>query len=178
MSLNIDAFYFINNDLQNPVFDAIMPGLSNIGGFVSLLALCILAVIITMYLKYDKYFEIAKLCLFSLVLAGIIAACLKLAFHSPRPFTVLSNVHQLTIPSEPNSFPSGHTASTLSVITVLVWKLRENKLVVCLMVVFAFLISFSRIYVGVHFPFDVLVGATAGILSGIIVLKLENRLKI
>ena len=178
MSLNIDIFYFINKGLQNPIFDAVMPGLSNIGGFASLLGLCILAIIITKYFKKDKYFEIAKLSLFALVLAGIIVAGLKLTFHSPRPYTVLSNVHQLTIPSEPNSFPSGHTASTLSVITVLVWKLRENKLLVCLLVVFAFLISFSRIYVGVHFPFDVFVGAFVGVLSGLVILSLKKHLKI
>ena len=174
MSLNIDAFYFINNNLQNPVFDAIMPGLSNIGGFASLLALCILAIILAKYFKKDKWLEIAKLCLYALVLSGAIAACLKLAFHSPRPFTVLSNVHQLTVPSEPNSFPSGHTSSTLSIITVLVWKLRENKLLICLLVLFAFLVSFSRIYVGVHFPFDVLTGAVVGVLSGVVVLKLKK----
>ena len=174
MSLNIDAFYFINNNLQNPVFDAIMPGLSNIGGFASLLALCILAIILAKYFKKDKWLEIAKLCLYALVLSGAIAACLKLAFHSPRPFTVLSNVHQLTVPSEPNSFPSGHTSSTLSIITVLVWKLRENKPLVCLLVLFAFLVSFSRIYVGVHFPFDVLTGAVVGVLSGVVVLKLKK----
>ena len=174
MSLNIDAFYFINNNLQNPVFDAIMPGLSNIGGFASLLALCILAIILAKYFKKDKWLEIAKLCLYALVLSGVIAACLKLAFHSPRPFTVLSNVHQLTVPSEPNSFPSGHTSSTLSIITVLVWKLRENKPLVCLLVIFAFLVSFSRIYVGVHFPFDVLTGAVVGVLSGVVVLKLKK----
>jgi len=43
-----------------------------------------------------------------LLLAGIIAACLKLTFHSPRPFTVLEHARQLTVPTEPDSFPSGH----------------------------------------------------------------------
>lgn len=178
MSLNIDAFYFINNNLQNPLFDWIMPWLSNAGGFVTLLGLCVLAVIVTKYFKKDKCFEIAKLCLFSLVLAGIITACLKLTFHSPRPSLVLENVRQLTIPTEPNSFPSGHTASTLSVVTVLVWKLRKNKVLAFLLVLFAFLIGFSRIYVGMHFPFDVLTGAAIGILSGVVVLYVKKQLKV
>lgn len=175
MSLNIDIFYFINHDLQNPLFDAVMPGLSNIGGFVSLLALCILAIIIARHLEKDKCLKIAKLCLYALVLSGIIAACLKLLIHSPRPFDVMSNVHQLTVPSEPNSFPSGHASSTLSVTTVLVWKLRQKKPLVCLLVLFAFLICFSRIYIGVHFPFDVVTGAVIGIISGVIVLRLKKH---
>ena len=173
MSLNIDLFYLINNGMANPVFDRIMPLLSNCGGFVTLLVLCILAILVLKYLKKEEYLKIAKLCLYALVLSGIIAACLKLTWHSPRPFAVLDHVRQLTIPSEPNSFPSGHTSSSMSVVTVLVWTLRENKLLVSLLIAFALIIAFSRIYVGVHFPFDVLVGALVGVLSGVIILKVK-----
>ena len=136
--------------------------------------LCVLAILVLRHYKRERYLEIAKMCLYALVLSGIIAACLKLAYHSPRPFTVLENVRQLTIPTEPNSFPSGHTSSTMSVVSVLVWTLRENKIVVCLLVLFALLVSFSRIYVGVHYPFDVLVGAIVGVSSGAVVLKLKS----
>lgn len=176
MNINIDAFYFINSNMQNPIFDAVMPSFSNAGGFLTLLVLCVLAIIMTRHYKKEKYFEIAKLCLYALILSGIIAGCLKLAFHSPRPFTVLENVRQLTMPTEPNSFPSGHTSSTLSIITVLIWMLRENKAIVALLIMFAFLIGFSRIYVGVHYPLDVLTGAAVGIISGVIVLKLKVKL--
>lgn len=171
MNLNINLFYVINNNMANPFFDIIMPPLTNCGGFVTLLAICIAAILILKYLKKDEYLHIAKLCLYALILAGIIAACLKLTFHSPRPFTVLDHVRQLTVPSEPNSFPSGHTASTLSIITVLVWKLREHKIVVALLVVFTILVGFSRIYCGVHYPLDIAVGAIVGVVSGVVVLK-------
>lgn len=174
MSLNIDLFYLINNGLANPFFDVIMPPLSNCGGFATLLVLCILAILVLRYYKKEKYVKIAKLCLYALVLSGIIAACLKLAFHSPRPFTVLEHVRQLTIPSEPNSFPSGHTSSSMSVVTVLVWQLRQHKMIISLLILFALLIAFSRIYVGVHYPFDVFVGAAVGVVSGVVVLKLKG----
>lgn len=174
MSLNIDLFYLINNGCANPAFDVIMPHLSDCGGFVTLLVICVLAILVLRHYKRQRYLEIAKMCLYALVLSGLIAACLKLAYHSPRPFTVLENVRQLTIPTEPNSFPSGHTSSTMSVVSVLVWTLRENKAVVCLLVLFAFLLAFSRIYVGVHYPFDVLVGAIVGVSSGAVVLKLKS----
>lgn len=174
MSLNIDLFYLINNGCANPAFDVIMPHISDCGGFVTLLVICVLAILVLRHYKRQRYLEIAKMCLYALVLSGVIAACLKLAYHSPRPFTVLENVRQLTIPTEPNSFPSGHTSSTFSVVSVLVWTLRENKVVVCLLVLFAFLLAFSRIYVGVHYPFDVLVGAIVGVSSGAVVLKLKS----
>lgn len=136
-----------------------------------MLALCILALLITRYYHKDKYFEIAKLCLIALLLSAIIAAGLKLLYQSPRPYVVLEHVHQLAQPTEPNSFPSGHTSSTLSVVTVLVYKLRENKGIVVLLILFALLIGFSRIYIGLHFPLDVVVGAVIGIISGLAVLK-------
>lgn len=171
MNINIDAFYFINKGLANPVFDVIMPVLSDCGGFATLLVMCIAAVIILRYLKKDRYYEIAKKCLIALILAGIIAGCLKLTFHSPRPFTILENARQLVIPTESNSFPSGHSASSMSVITVLVSEFRTHKLAVCLLIAFAVLVGFSRIYVGVHYPLDVIVGATVGLISGVVVLK-------
>ena len=173
MSLNIDLFYYINNGMANPAFDMIMPHLSNCGGFVSLLALIILAILVLRHYHKEKYLNIAKLCLYALVLSGVIAACLKLAYHSPRPFVVLDHVRQLTIPTEPNSFPSGHTSSSVSVATVLVWTLRDHKIIVGLLILFVVLIAFSRVYVGVHYPFDVAVGAAVGFLSGAVVLKLK-----
>lgn len=175
MNLDTEIFYFINHDLQNPVFDAIMPNLTNFGGFVTLLSACIVAVILLKYFKKDRYLEIAKICLIALILSGIIAACVKLLVHQPRPFAVLENVRQLTIPSESNSFPSGHTSSTLSIITVLVWKFRDKKWLVALLACFGFLIGFSRIYCGVHFPHDILAGALIGIISGVVVLKLKKQ---
>ena len=174
MNLNIDLFYLINSGFANPAFDVIMPHLSDCGGFVTMLVICVLAILVFWHYKRQRYLEIAKMCLYALVLSGVIAACLKLAYHSPRPFTVLENVRQLTIPTEPNSFPSGHTSSTFSVVSVLVWTLRENKAIVCLLALFAFLVGFSRIYVGVHYPFDVLVGAIVGVISGAAVLKMKS----
>ncbi|WP_405275723.1 phosphatase PAP2 family protein [Methanobrevibacter sp.] len=175
MNLNIDLFYFINNDLANPLFDVIMPHLSDCGGFVTLLVLCILAILVLRYYKKEKYLEIAKMCFYALVLSGIIAACLKLTYHSPRPFTVLEHVRQLVVPTEPNSFPSGHSSSSMSVVTVLVWCLRDNKILITLLIAFALLVAFSRVYVGVHYPFDVFVGALVGVVSGVVVLKLKNQ---
>lgn len=173
MNFNIELFYFINDGLKNPVFDIIMPIFTNMGGFATLLVLCILAVIICRYYKKEKYFRIAKLSLIAILVSAAIALCLKLAIVEQRPFEVLNNVHQLVIPTEPNSFPSGHCSSTFSVITILIHELWENKLIVIILAIFGLSIAFSRVYCGVHYPSDVVVGAIVGILSGVLVLKLK-----
>ena len=91
-----------------------------------------------------------------------------------RPFKALGHVHQLVSPTEPNSFPSGHTSSTFSVVTVLVNQLWQRKVLVGILIIFSLLLAFSRVYCGVHYPLDVFVGAMVGILSGILVLKIVN----
>ena len=173
MNINIETFYFINNGLRNPIFDLTMPQITNIGGFAGLLVLCIIAIIIFKHYNKEKYLKIAKLSLYALLISAAIALCLKLSFVEKRPFEVLSNVHQLVIPTEPNSFPSGHCSSTFSVITILIHELWENKLIIIIFAVFGILIAFSRVYCGVHYPIDVVVGAMVGVLSGILVLKLK-----
>ncbi len=173
MNPNIDIFYFINNSLSNPIFDLIMPQLTNIGGFISLLILCLLAIIISRHYNKDKYLRISKLCLYSLLLSAGIVACLKLGIVGNRPYTVLSHVNQLVVPSEPNSFPSGHTSSTFSIITILVHEYKQNKAVIALLLLFGTVLAFSRVYCGVHYPLDVVVGAMVGILSGVAILKVK-----
>ena len=173
MNLNIELFYLINNNLSNPILDFIMPLITNFGGFGTLLALCILAILVCRYYNKERYLKISKLCLYALLLSGVIALCLKLSIVEERPFKMLSHVNKLVLPSEPNSFPSGHCSSTFSVVTVLINQFWQNKILVAVLIIFALLIGFSRIYCGVHYPIDVAVGAIVGILSGVIILKLK-----
>jgi undecaprenyl-diphosphatase len=175
MNLNTDLFYLINNDMANPVFDMVMPHLTDLGGFVTLLALSIIAILLCRHYKKERYLRITMMCLAALLLSGAVAACLKLAIHEPRPYVVLDNVRQLVVPSEPNSFPSGHTSSTFSIVTVLVHELKQHKILIVLLVLFCILIAFSRIYCGMHYPFDVIVGAIVGTASGIVILKLKVK---
>ena len=173
MNINTEIFYFINNNLSNPFCDFVMPQFTNLGGFVGLLILCVLSILICRHYGKDKYLEISKLCLYALLISAGIVLCLKLGIVEERPFKTLGHVHQLVVPTEPNSFPSGHTSSTFSVVTVLVDQLWQRKVLVGVLIIFSVLLAFSRIYCGVHYPIDVVVGAMLGILSGALVLKVK-----
>jgi undecaprenyl-diphosphatase len=64
-----------------------------------------------------------------------------------------------------SSFPSGHTASAFAMATIFALYLKRNYLSISLLLT-AFLIGYSRIYLGHHFLVDVLVGAIIGIACG------------
>ena len=79
-------------------------------------------------------------------------------------------------------FVSSHAANTFAIGTFLTAALRKNtKWIGWLLFMWAFLSSYSRIYIGYHYPGDILCGAVLGILIGLIIWKLfqilEKRLE-
>ena len=175
MNPNVEVFYLINNNMSNPFFDVLLPNLTNLGGFACLSIICLIALILSYKNIFNlrKFYTLVKLCCASLLITTAIVLVLKLAFTQPRPYLVLDNVNVLAASLDPNSFPSGHTSSTLSIVTVLLLKSKEYferyKLIDCLLIIFALLIAVSRIYIGMHYPFDVLVGGVIGMIVGVLV---------
>lgn len=173
--INIDLFYFINDTLKNPLFDFLMPFVTELGSFVAMVAVCIIVILLSIIYKRPYIKRIAFLCLFSLLLADGIALILKHLILEPRPFVTLSNVHLLISENDPASFPSGHTTSTFAVLCVLIFKFRHEFWSVVL-ILFGIVIGFSRIYVGVHYPLDVLAGCILGVLSAYFTYRYEDKI--
>jgi len=175
--MNVELFYFINNGLSNPILDVILPNITELGGFESLGIICLIALIITRKNFYGlgKFYPLVKLCAVSLIVTTAIVFCLKVSFRHPRPYMVLDHVNVLAQTVDPNSFPSGHTSSTLSIVTVLVIKSKEYfekyRLINGILIIFALLIALSRIYVGLHYPIDVMVGGLVATAVGILVCR-------
>ncbi len=90
----------------------------------------------------------------------------------PRPWLVVEGLTPLVTEKDPNSFPSGHSSAAFAAMTALIWarpglpeEVRHRADVpVCL--ILAVLMALSRLYVGVHFPSDVLCGTLVGCLCG------------
>ena len=91
-----------------------------------------------------------------------------------RPFNQFSELIPLVKKPTDFSFPSGHTAISFAVSGILVRYLDKKYGITA--IVFAVLIAFSRLYVGVHFLSDVIVGMIIGLLSSFIVSKVDKHL--
>jgi len=91
----------------------------------------------------------------------VIVNFIRLILPRLRPF-VENNVN-LLLSSGESSFPSGHAAFYFAIATVV---FIYNKKAGILFFVAAFLISIARIFVGIHWPTDILAGVAVGIFSG------------
>lgn len=171
--ISFDHWLFekINTGMSNPFFDRIFP-------------------IVTELLRVDfvKWFVVPALLLgilFSLrsrfvffVLAMALAIgitdmtshhLIKKSIERPRPPQTEGLMVELrTFPHAGYSFPSNHAANNFAGAVILSYFFFRGRRY---FFAFASLIAFSRVYVGIHFPFDVLAGAALGASVGVLVLK-------
>jgi undecaprenyl-diphosphatase len=158
-------FYFINLNLQNYYFNATMPIITNAGTNTFWLVICVILFVF----GGEKAKKAAVLCVMALTLGYFLSEFLKYAVDRPRPDTVLSGVHLLSNING-GSFPSGHSITSFAACTMLGVKLGYLYIFLLL----ASLVAFSRIYLGVHYPSDVIVGALIGVLCSLLILKWED----
>lgn len=107
---------------------------------------------------------------FAGVLAIIINVIIAQFYFEPRPFVTHTDVNLLVPHAADASFPSDHTAGALGIAFGLL--LRHRKWGV-LAVVFGLLTGFSRIYVGNHYPGDVLGGIVVGFIAASIIVSIR-----
>lgn len=92
-----------------------------------------------------------------------------------RPYEVIAGLHTLVGAQRDYSFPSGHTASSFTAAVVLFCRLP--KCFSSFLLLLAFLIAFSRLYVGVHYPSDIIGGAISGTLIALLLLWADKYRK-
>lgn len=100
----------------------------------------------------------------------------KRALARTRPYEVIEGLERIIEAQSDFSFPSGHTACSFAG-AVVIYMLCEKKYGIPAMVL-AVLIALSRLYVGVHFPTDVLGGALVGTGAALFACWMSRRWKL
>ncbi|KIV55844.1 undecaprenyl-diphosphatase [Aneurinibacillus migulanus] len=166
---NIDAFRLIN-DLGKQ-YSYLNPVIVFLAEYM-LYFLC-LSIVVYWFTRTNKN----RMMVIQAVIAFILAEILgKMAgqFHSHyQPFAVLPHVNQLIEHDIDNSFPSDHTILFFSV-CISFWLVRKKGEWLWLMLPLC--VAISRIWVGVHYPIDVITGALLGVISALFVYWLVPKL--
>ncbi len=170
--LDTSLFYLINHNMKNMYFDIIMPFITNPRNFY------ILFLVIWFLMVFSSKYRY-RIAGWSIIIAVAISDILssKILKHlilRPRPFEVLPDVYKLVSSAGP-SFPSSHAVNSFTVATLITLFLK-NPVYTTIAFIMAFLSGFSRIYVGVHYPLDIIAGAIIGIFLGIVFYKIVKKI--
>ena len=167
VSFDHNLIVSIYNSTHNNFLDFIMPFFTTLGdnGLIWIFFSFLL-------LFFKKYRNVGWLCLFSLLLSTLfVEVLIKPLVARPRPFVDLKVMNLLVKPLTSYSFPSGHTSASFA-FTGIIFARLPRYLVASL--ILAILISFSRIYLFMHYPFDVLVGILVGLFCSFVVIKIAK----
>jgi len=118
---------------------------------------------------YIKEKELGFLLISSIITSSLITYPAKFLISRPRPS---ENLRLVSAFSE-NSFPSGHSAMAFVIATFLA---RKTDIGGYVLYPIAGLVAFSRLYLGVHYPLDILAGSIIGYLAARFVLKHEEQI--
>ena len=158
--------------VRTPFFDAVFGFLTDLGEIKGLIILFAL-----LYWLYDKRFAV-NFAFSYLVVAVFNSLALKSIFRRPRPLAVSSKYPPYAGYPSSYSFPSGHSAAASTMATYSIAESKKKKwhfvIILCSMVMFCLVIMFSRMYLGVHYLTDVIVGALVGFAISFVLYKFVN----
>jgi membrane-associated phospholipid phosphatase len=92
----------------------------------------------------------------------LLVELVKVLTDRERPYLALEGVRVIGWRERGRSFPSGHTSQTFFLITLVTHRFPLGLGIIAALYLFALFIAFTRLYVGAHYPRDVLGGAVLG----------------
>jgi undecaprenyl-diphosphatase len=162
---DLAGFRLLNEQLSWPILDPVMLTITQVGSTVFWLFASVV-------LWLGKRRREAVLLAVGILVGGLILLPVKAFVPRARPLVVVQGARVLDIEGG-GSFPSGHSKNAFTAFVILGSKWKRLRLPLA---VLACLIPVSRVYVGVHWPFDVIVGSIVGWAMGKLTMGYETNL--
>ena len=164
------TFLLINHSLQNPAFDRLMPILSD-----KRVALLLAVALIPILLERcgHRVWPAIAVAAVAIAVSDQGSTLLKDFIQRPRPCHVVADVHLLSKCTHTFAMPSGH-ASNMFALAGVAWAASVGWR--WAMPILAIGVAYSRIYLGVHYPGDVVLGAVWGSATGWAIMRGATRI--
>lgn len=170
-SVDVSVFYFINGTLANSFFDRIMPFITEVKNWY-LVYILLWFIILFKGGKYRIAMAISMILLVTIT-DQVSSALLKNLIERVRPCNALPDVHLLVGCTGSFSFPSSHAVNNFAAAMFFSYFYKHLKWILFSV---AAIVAISRIFVGVHYPSDVIGGAVIGTILGYLCVKLTERI--
>ena len=149
------------HQFANPILDKIMLNVTRLGNPSTVVAITLVTLAI---LWWRRYYQEAKIFLLNCLGGAVLSYGLKLAFSKPRP-----QLWQLLISETSYSYPSGHALGSMVLYGFLAYLLGDRfpqyaKVFYLIAAILIAAIGLSRLYLGVHWPTDIIAGYGVGFL--------------
>ena len=171
--IDLKLLYFINHTLSNPFFDKLFPFITEVKNWYIAYIILFLILIV----KGGRIGRIAAVAMILLIVTTdqFNSFFLKSLVGRIRPCNIYSDLNVLVTCTESFSFPSSHAVNNFGAAIFFTKIFPKYKWTLFTV---ATLMAFSRPYVGIHYPSDVIGGALIGMIFGyifaFIVIKIDN----
>ncbi|MCT4509619.1 MAG: phosphatase PAP2 family protein [Tepidibacter sp.] len=168
LNIDLEILNYIQSSIGNTAIDKLMVFMTMLGNKG------IIWIAISLFLIINKKTrKVGIMAITVFIITGILGeGLIKPLVKRARPFVNYPSFNLIIKAPLTYSFPSGHTALSFAVASIL---LKEFKKYGVIFLILAILIAFSRVYLFVHYPSDVIVGIIMGVMCAWITSKIFNK---
>ncbi len=168
----IDAlvFSFFNAHGHRPLWlDRTMLAITELGNGIVTIAIALI-----LFFAVDH--QLAYKFVWGTLTLWLIVELMKVLIRRPRPFTKMTDTRVVGTRARGKSFPSGHTSQAFYIATLLFQYFHANILLAVVLYITALLVGITRMYMGMHYPRDVLAGAMLGTCWGVVGVIINSKI--